>query len=286
LHNAFIREAGMFELPELITLAGQMNETIQGKIIREGTLGNSPHKFVWYNRKPEEFNLLTRGKTLQPAHVKGRWLFIPLEPGYVLVLGECGGRMLYHPAGMELPGKYHLSLRFEDESALSVMTQMWGAMELYEAGLEKQRKYVKDMRTTPVEPEFTFDYFSKLIDELLQGEKRSVKSLLTQDQLIPGLGNAIAQDILFHAGLHPRHALADLTPGQRRDLFLAITDTLHEIIDRGGRNDENDLFGNPGGYERIMDSAAVGKPCPGCGGKVEKIQYLGGACYFCPACQV
>jgi formamidopyrimidine-DNA glycosylase len=276
----------MFELPELITLAGQFNETIQRKIVREGTLGNSPHKFVWYNRKPGEFTLLTRGKTLTAARVKGRWLFLPLDPGYLLVLGECGGRVLYHPAGRKLPDKYHLSLRFEDDSALTVMTQMWGAMELYEAGQEKERKYVKDMRTTPVEPEFTLDYFSALIDELLQGEKRSVKSLLTQGQLIPGLGNAIAQDIMFHARLHPRHALADLTPGQRRDLFTAITDTLHEIIARGGRNDEYDLFGNPGGYERIMDSAAVGKPCPGCGGVVQKIQYLGGACYFCPECQV
>ena len=159
-------------------------------------------------------------------------------------------------------------------------------MELYEAGREKERNYVKGMRTTPIDPEFTFEYFSTLIDELLQGEKRSVKSLLTQDQLLPGLGNAIAQDIMFHACLHPRRALADLNLGQRRDLYAAITDTLRECIDKGGRNDETDLFGKPGGYKRIMDSAATGRPCPECGHTVEKIQYLGGACYFCPKCQV
>lgn len=275
----------MFELPEMITLARQANETIQGKIIREGQLGNSPHKFVWYNRKPEEFTQLTKGKTIGEARVKGRWLFIPLEPGYVLVLGECGGKILYHSAGMELPKKYHLWLTFEDGSALTTLTQMWGAMELFEAGQEKERKYVKDMRTTPVDPEFSFEYFSGLIDELLRGEKRSVKSLLTQDQLIPGLGNAIAQDIMFHAHLHPRHALAELNPGQQRDLFAAITDTVRTVIDKSGRNDETDLFGKPGGYNRLMDSTAAGKPCPDCGQRVEKIQYLGGACYFCPNCQ-
>jgi formamidopyrimidine-DNA glycosylase len=209
-----------------------------------------------------------------------------MEPGYILVLGECGGRILYHSAGMKLPEKYHLYLRFEDNSALTVMTQMWGAMELFESGQEKERKYVKDMRITPVDTEFTFDYFSALIDDLLLGEKRSVKSLLTQDQLIPGLGNAIAQDIMFHARLHPRRALADLTSGQRRALYAAITDTVSEIIAKGGRNDETDLFGKPGGYERIMNSAAAGKPCPECGRTVEKMQYLGGACYFCPKCQV
>jgi formamidopyrimidine-DNA glycosylase len=218
--------------------------------------------------------------------VKGRWLFTPLEPGYILLLGECGGRILYHTAGTKLPEKYHLSLGFADGSALTVMTQMWGAMELYESGREMERTYVKDMRTTPIDPGFTFDYFSALIDTLLKGEKRSVKSLLTQDQLIPGLGNASAQDIMFHARLHPRHTLAGLTPTQRRDLYTAITGTLDAIIAGGGRNDETNLFGKPGSYIRIMDNARVGKPCPRCGGTVEKIQYLGGACYFCPACQI
>ena len=178
----------MFELPEMVTLARQVNETIQGKIIWEGHLGNSPHKFVWYNRKPEEFTHLTGEKTIGEAHVRGRWLFIPLEPGYVLVLGECGGKILYHPSGVELPKKYHLWLAFEDGSALTTLTQMWGAMELFEAGLENERQYIKDMRRTPTDPDFSFDYFSGLIDEVLRGEKRSVKSLLTQDQLIPGLG--------------------------------------------------------------------------------------------------
>lgn len=261
----------MFELPELITLSRQISETLKGKIIREGSLGNSPHKFVWYNRKPEEFTHLTEGKTIGEAYVKGRWMFIPLEPGYILVLGECGGRILYHPAGVKLPEKYHLFLRFEDNSTLTVLTQMWGAMELFETGQENERKYIKDMRMTPIDPEFTFDYFSSMIEALLLGEKRSIKSLLTQDQLIPGLGNAIAQDIMYYAHLHPRRSLADLTAGQRRDLYAAIMDTVREIIDRGGRNDEVDLFGRPGGYIRLMDSAASGKPCPACGRTVEKI---------------
>lgn len=276
----------MFELPEILTLARQLNETVKGKIIAEGHLGNSPHKFVWYNLKPEEFTQLTKGKSAGVAYAQGRWLFIPMEPGYVLLLGECGGKVLFHPVGAKLPDKYHLFLIFEDGSALTVMTQMWGAMELFESGKEQERQYVKDMHTTPVDPGFTFDYFSTFIDDLLQGEKRSVKSFLTQDQLIPGLGNAIAQDILFRAYLHPRHALAELTPRQRSDLYAAILNTIRETIEKGGRNDEIDLFGNSGSYIRIMDSHAAGQPCPQCGTIVQKIQYLGGACYFCPKCQV
>jgi formamidopyrimidine-DNA glycosylase len=162
---------------------------------------------------------------------------------------------------------------------------MWGAMELYEQGMERERQYIKDMRVTPVDDAFTFAYFNGLIDELLTGPKRSAKSLLTQDQLIPGLGNAIAQDILFRACISPRRSLNEFTPGQRKDLYAAIVDTVREVIAGGGRSDELDLLGDPGKYQRVMDAAAVGKPCPECGAPIQKMQYLGGSCYFCPKCQ-
>jgi formamidopyrimidine-DNA glycosylase len=279
------QEAAVFELPECVTLARQMNETILGKVVQGGRLGNSPHKFVWYNRQPEEFTKLTRGKRVGKATAKGRWLFVPLEPGYVLVLGECGGRILFHPPGAVPPKRDHLFVAFDDGSVLSVMTQMWGAMELYRKGEQLKRKYIRDMRPTPIDPAFTLDYFSGLIDEVLQGEKRSAKGLLTQDQLIPGLGNALAQDILYRARLHPRRPLSELTKSDRRRLHRAITGVVSAAIRKGGRNDEHDLHDRAGGYVRLMDRDAVGKPCPKCGEPIEMIQYLGGACYFCPHCQ-
>ena len=275
----------MFELPEYVTLARQINDTLTGKIIRTGSLGNKPHKFVWYNQTPAEFERLTQGKTVGMSWAKGRWLFIPLEPGYILVFGECGGKMLYHPPGEKTPATYHLYLTFEDGSAFSATTQMWGAMELYERGQELERQYIKGMRTIPTDPEFTFEYFNQLIDTVSTGEKRSVKGLLTQEQLIPGLGNAIAQDILFHARLHPKHLLINLGSTQRRALYDAILTTTAGAIEKGGRYDEYDLFNQPGRYIRLMDKQSLGRPCPVCGGVIEKIQYLGGSCYLCPACQ-
>ena len=275
----------MFELPELATLAAQANETLAGRVVREGLLGNRPHKFVWYNRTPEEFGRLSAGRRVGEATTRGRWLFIPLEPGYVLLFGEFGGSLLFHPTDETLPQTYHLALRFEDGSALTAKTAMWGAMELYEAGREQERELVHDMRPTPIDAGFTLEYFRGLIDEVLAGKKRSVKGLLTQDQLIPGLGNAIAQDIMFQARLHPRHDLAALDEAQRRALYEAIGATVRTAIDQGGRNDEVDLHGQPGGYARIMDRSAAGQPCPRCSTTIVKIQYLGGACYLCPACQ-
>jgi formamidopyrimidine-DNA glycosylase len=260
-----------------------MNEILKGKLVQRGSLGNSPHKFVWYNRRYKEFEKITKGKTIGEARAKGRWLFVDLKPGYVLLFGECGGRMLYHEPGASVSKKYHLYLQFEDDSFFTATTQMWGAFELYEKGKEQQRKYVKGMKKTPAETGFSFDYFCRLIDGLT--EKKSVKGLLTQDQLIPGLGNAIAQDIMYRAQLHPRHPIDELTKAQKRRLHKSIMAVVHEVVRKGGRYDEYDLHGNPGKYVRLMDKNAVGKPCPKCGTKIEKIQFLGGACYFCRQCQ-
>jgi formamidopyrimidine-DNA glycosylase len=157
-------------------------------------------------------------------------------------------------------------------------------MELYEAGQEQERQYIKGMRPAPLEPLFTPEYFSSLVDSL-GSEKRSAKALLTQEQLIPGLGNAIAQDILFQARLHPRHPIDTLDETARLRLYTSIQDTCRQVIALGGRYDELDLYNHPGGYVRLMDSKSAGQPCPSCGATIEKMQYLGGACYFCPDCQ-
>ena len=119
----------MFELPELTVIAAQMNDVLPGLTVAGGTLGNSPHKFVWYDRRPEEFAALTAGLRACPAWAEGKWLFLPLEPGYVLLLGEWGGRIRYHVRGEALPAKRpprpHASTT---GAALSATTQMWGGV--------------------------------------------------------------------------------------------------------------------------------------------------------------
>jgi formamidopyrimidine-DNA glycosylase len=294
----------VFELPESTVIAAQMNDVLPGRVVASGHLGNAPetpvgrelagrrgaprpapHKFVWYDRTDEEFAALTVGLTAGRAWAEGKWLFLTLDPGRVLLLGEWGGRVGYHAAGEPLPARYHVWLEYTDGSSLVATTQMWGGVHLCEAGREHEVKYVKDMRPTPVDATFDQTSFIALVAAAQLDGKRSVKGLLTQDQLIPGLGNAIAQDIMFRARLHPRRDLRTLDDAEVGGLYAAITGTVRDVIAAGGRYDERDLYGRPGGYVRVMDAKAVGRPCPSCGAPIEKISYLGGACYFCPVCQ-
>ncbi len=59
-------------------------------------------------------------------------------------------------------------------------------------------------------------------------------------------------------------------------------ETVHEVTDQGGRHDEYDLHNHRGRYVQLMDEQAADRPCPRCAGAIEKIHYLGGACYSCP----
>ncbi len=66
----------MFELPELTTIARQMNDVLASKMVREGRLGNTPHKFVWYDRTHDEFSRLVAGRVVGEARARGKWLFL------------------------------------------------------------------------------------------------------------------------------------------------------------------------------------------------------------------
>jgi formamidopyrimidine-DNA glycosylase len=275
----------MFELPECMVLASQMEATIQGKVVSAVATKNVPHKFVWHNREPAEYNALAAGKRVGRPVVHGRWIAVPLKPGYCLLFGECGGSLRYEDPGTPPPATYHLMVNFTDGSFLWARTAMWGAYELFEQGQELERQYIRAANPAPLDPRFTPAYFDNLVKSLAAEKKRSAKALLTQDQQIPGLGNAVAQDILFNAQIAPKRDIASLDQASRLALHAAINATVQEIAAAGGRYDETDLFGQPGGYVRVMDKQATEHPCPRCGGTVTKGQYLGGAIYWCPACQ-
>ena len=138
---------------------------------------------------------------------------------------------------------------------------------------------------TPLKSGRTIKYFASLFDTLKSPEARSVKQFLITEPGVWGISNGYLQDILFRAGIHPTRKVAAIAPKERRILYNAIRKTMKEAIARGGRDTERDLHESPGKYAPILDRRAKANPCPQCGTRIEKIQYLGGACYFCPRCQ-
>ena len=80
--------------------------------------------------------------------------------------------------------------------------------------------------------------------------------------------------------------LSKTITSKKKALYRAVKDTIEQAIRQNGRASERDIFDKPGNYSPVMDRYAVDKPCPNCGKSIQKISYLGGSCYICPACQM
>jgi formamidopyrimidine-DNA glycosylase len=224
-------------------------------------------------------------KVVGEARGHGSAILVPIEPGYVLVLGGGGERILYHAPQAQWPKKYQLRVSFADESALTVTVSGWGNTLLLPEDEADAHMHVQADRVAPLTDAFTWDHFRGLFDTVDENSRASVKYFLISEPGVWGIGNGCLQDILFHARLHPRQPVNQTSEGQRRALYDAIQRTLQQMIDQGGRASERDLYNRRGGYQRLLSSKTKGEPCPACGTPIEKSQYLGGSVYVCPQCQ-
>ena len=274
----------MIEMPEAFILARQMNEALTGKTIQRFEQGELRHKFLMMDRPVEESNAILTGKTISGASSYGRSIYLNMDSGHLLWFAEIGGRFLHHPAAGPLPAKYHLRWDFSDGTSLSFTLQMWGIVRLIE-NVRPGEKPAKEVGIPPLSAEFTLERFNQLLEAYPEKNSKGVKGFLVTSQHMNGGGNSYAQDILFRARLSPKRKIPEISAPEREQLYQAIQETMRLAIGAGGREDERDLFDQPGSYRRVMSSQTAGSPCPACGTLIQKIAYLGGACYLCPQCQ-
>ena len=275
----------MIELPEATAIAQQINGELAGKQIEYGDRGNATHKFAFANGTADEYTGIFKDKTIGPAEGHGSAILVPIEPGYVLVLGGGGERILYHQNSAKLPKKTHLLLRFTDGTSLTVTVQGWGNTLLLPEQTHGAHRHVQIDRIPPLSAGFTWAYFESLFEEIDPESSKSAKFFANSEPGVWGMGNGCLQDILYHARIHPKRRIVDLTGDEKRALYNAIVDTLSRMVELGGRYEERDLYGRRGGYVRRLGTKTKGMPCTVCGTPIEKSQYLGGAIYFCPTCQ-
>jgi formamidopyrimidine-DNA glycosylase len=275
----------MIEMPEAVTISRQMNETLTGKTFRHFARGELVHKFLWLSKTAEEYDAILSGKQITGASSYGRSIYLYVDEAHLLWFGELGGRILYHPLGQPLPARCHLRWDFVDDSAMTYTLQMWGFVNLLEKSELSQQPHAHS-GIPPLSEEFTPERFDQLLEEYPEKTRKGIKGFLVTSQYINGIGNSYLQDILFRAKLHPSRKIPTLSSDERLKLHTAIQYTMAEAIKLGGRVDERDLFDNPGKYTRLMGNQTAGQPCPDCATLIQKISYLGGACYLCPTCQV
>ena len=271
----------MMELPEAAVMAAQITTTLSGKRIVHAVANASPHKFAWYSGDPAEYNDRLAGKTIGSAVPRAGLVAVHADD-MVLALSTS---LRYLGKGEKPPKKHQLLLSFDDATALVATVQMWGCLACFREG---DRAEVPDYEgssrgPSPLSAAFDRTYFGTLFGP--DTGALSAKAFLATEQRIPGLGNGVAQDILWTSHIHPKRKMATLSDEDIEGLFDALKSVLADMVARGGRDTERDLFGQPGGYTTILSRNTVDKPCPACGTAIRKEAYLGGSIYYCGGCQ-
>jgi formamidopyrimidine-DNA glycosylase len=273
----------MIEIHEPALLANPLTPLPVGKEIHTINAAASPHKFVWYYGQPEDYSELAKGKVLIMARAFGG--MVECSADDIRLLFSEGINLRFHHPEDSRPKKHQLLVEFSDGSALSASAQMYGGVGVYRQGENDNPYYLKSIRApSPLTPQFDRDHFNSL-QKGIDVSKLSAKAFLATEQRIPGLGNGVLQDILFHARIHPKRKMADLTSLELDALFESVLQTLKSMTQDGGRDTEKDLYGQTGGYVTVMSRNNVQKPCPSCGTTIQKASYLGGSIYFCVTCQ-
>ena len=273
----------MIELPEAAVLADQLNKKVKGRKIKKVIAAQSPHKFAWYQGNPQNYNSLLQGKMISNSAYAGGIVEIKADDAIIALSDGAGLR--YHYDDKKLPPKHQLLIEFDNSTFLSVSIQMYGGILCFKEGKCNNKYYLTAKeKPSPTSKKFNEKYFDRIItsDDL---QNKSVKFLLATEQRIPGLGNGVLQDILFNAGIHPKRKVFDLSDKEKYVLFHSIKNVLTDMIKKGGRNTEKDLFGNNGGFVTRMSKNTIGQPCTKCGTLIKKENYMGGTIYFCSNCQ-
>jgi len=276
----------MIELPEVITIARQIGNEFAGMRIDAVSIAENRPKFMFLNEDLGSYEARLVGRRIADVTGKGKWIFATLDSGDVLLFGEMFGRIWCVPPSEELPKKAHGVVTFEGGARLVVTIQAWGGFQVLTPEELSAHPYAGTQRISPLDEAFTLERFSEILSNSGEWSRKPIKAFLVHEGNVCGIGNGYLQDILFRAKLSPKRKVPDLSSSEQERLHLAITATMTEAIDRGGRDTEVDLHGTPGRYVPILDRRSQGKPCPDCGTPIEKISYLGGSCYVCPSCQL
>jgi len=119
--------------------------------------------------------------------------------------------------------------------------------------------------------------------ELLGGEGGRLKSVLTDQTVIAGIGNAYSDEILHAARLSPFATAAKLSPAQAAALHAAMVSVLTDAVDRSVGQQAATLKGEK--RSGLQVHSRTGLPCPVCGDTVREVSFAERSFQYCPGCQ-
>ena len=172
--------------------------------------------------------------------------------------------------------------------ALRLKLESGSGFDITEAGTKKSvaAAIVVDPEMVPGVARLGPDALGVTYDEFsarLAGLSGRLKTVITDQKVLAGIGNAYSDEILHTAKLSPFATAGKLTEGQRRGLYDATREVLTDAISRTKGAKAARLKGEKRTGLRVH--ARTGLPCPVCGGTIAEVSFADRSFQYCPICQ-
>jgi len=118
---------------------------------------------------------------------------------------------------------------------------------------------------------------------LLAKNNGRLKTVITDQKVIAGIGNAYSDEILHVAKLSPFATASKLTSAQLSGLHDAMVSVLTDAVSRSVGQQAATLKGEKRSGLRVHDR--TGLPCPVCGDTVREVSFADKSFQYCPTCQ-
>ncbi|OZF56318.1 endonuclease VIII [Rhodococcus sp. 14-2470-1b] len=272
----------MPELPEVEALAGFLREHAVGAVIGRVDIAALS---VLKTFDPPITEL--QGRDVTDAARFGKHLAVQAGDLWLITHLSRGGwlRWTDNPsAAPPKPGKGPLALRvhfFTPEG-------LTPAIDLTEAGTKKRLAVwvVRDPQEVPGIARLGPDALAVTETEfadIMKGTTARLKTVLVDQSMLAGIGNAYSDEILHVAKLSPFASSGKLDPESVGVLYAAMREVLMDAVDRSTGQDAARLKGEKRSGMRVH--ARAGLPCPVCGDTVREVSYAERSFQYCATCQ-
>ena len=225
------------------------------------------------------------GRLITGAGRHGKVLDVDLDGLHLVVHLSRAGWLRWHDQASTTPpkpGKGPLELRVH-------LGEVGGpGFDLTEAGTQKRLAVhvVTDPAQVPGVAKLGPDALTLTrgeLADLLVGRSERLKTLLADQSVMAGVGNAYSDEILHTARLSPFAAAGKLDADAVDRLHAALHGVLTVAVDRAVGQDAARLKGEKRSGMRVH--ARAGLPCPVCGDTVREVSFAERSFQYCPTCQ-
>jgi formamidopyrimidine-DNA glycosylase len=172
--------------------------------------------------------------------------------------------------------------------ALRVRLDDGSGFDLTEAGTQKKLAayLVRDPALVPGVSRLGPDALQVSREEFeqrLKARRGQVKGVLTEQEVIAGVGNAYSDEILHAAKLSPFAITDRLSPEALDRLYEAMRSVLADAVQRSVGQRAATLKGEKKSGLAVHNR--TGLPCPVCGTTIREVSFADSSLQYCPGCQ-